>query len=124
MGEDQKSKSLNIRYRNNPAYRSVHATGAYGGTLPNGEICLGIFSERTHFPESAIVEVDEQTKQGKETVQVEKGIVREMEVGIIMNLDVAKAIRVWLDDKIAFVEQAMADPKQMRIEVIGGKGEA
>ncbi|MGA2714503.1 MAG: hypothetical protein ABSG41_15470 [Bryobacteraceae bacterium] len=123
MAEDQKEKTLHIRYRNNPAYRSVHAGGAYGGVLPSTEIFLGIFSERTHFPESATVEINEETKQGVEKVQIEKGIVREMEIGLIMNVHVAKAIRQWLDEKIAFVEQVTADPKNAQIEIIGGRSE-
>lgn len=120
---DQKPLGLNIRYRTNPAYRSVYAGGAYGGIVPSGEIVLGIFSERPHFPESAIVEFNEQTKQGTETVQIEKGIVREMEVGVIMNLNVAKAVRQWLDEKIAFVEKTLADPNIKQIEITGAKSE-
>jgi hypothetical protein len=116
MEDDHK---IQIRYRNSPAYRSIHASGAYGGVIPTGDITLGIFSERNHFPESAIVAVSPETKQGTETVQVEKGIVREMEVGIIMNLSVAKAIRQWLDDKIAFIE-ANTDPNK-RIEIAGAR---
>jgi hypothetical protein len=123
MAEDQKTKILQIRYRNNPAYRSVHAGGAYGGVVPSGEIFLGIFSERTHFPESATVELDEQTSQGRETIQIEKGIVREVEVGLIMNLSVAKAIRQWLDEKIAFVEQVNSDPNSTRVEIIPGRSD-
>ena len=117
---DSNTKSLSVRYRNNAAYRSVHASGAYGGAVPTGEIFLGIFSERTHFPESALVEFDEVTHQAKETVQVEKGIVREMEVGIIMNLEVAKSIHLWLQEKINFVEGMMAS-SEPRVEVLGGK---
>jgi hypothetical protein len=70
-----------------------------------------------------MVDFNDQTGQGIETVQIEKGIVREMEVGLMMNLSVAKAIRQWLDEKIAFVEQVVADPAAKRVEIIGGRSE-
>lgn len=121
VSEDQKPKVMNIRYRNNAAYRSVHASGAYGGIVPSGEIFLGVFSERNHFPECATVEFSDAGDQGIENVQVEKGIVREMEVGVIMNLNVAKAIKQWLDEKITLIEQAAADPNAKSIQIVEAK---
>jgi len=118
-------KSIKVHYRSGQAYRSIHAGGAHGGALPSGDIFMGIFSERTNFPDCSVIELEREASgySGKEIVKIEQGLVREMEVGVFMNINVARSLRQWLDEKIAFIEQAMQDPTVPKdVMITGGKG--
>jgi hypothetical protein len=123
--EDDK-QSIKINYRSAQSYRVVHASGIHGGPLPSGEIFLSVFSERTNFPDSSVIQIEKDGSgfSGKEIVQIDKGLVREMEVGVLMNINVARALRQWLDEKIIFIERAMDDPNVPKnVMIAGGKGD-
>jgi hypothetical protein len=120
MSEQEKAskKTLTISYRESPAYRNVHVSGAYGGLTPTGEIFMGVYSQRLHFPESSCVELP-----GNVGVAIEKdfkvssGLVRDMEVGLTMDIDTAKAVYEWLKFKLEAAterDKALAADRQGR----------
>src|SRR5579864_2737365 len=94
-------------YRDSPAFRTVHASGAYGGITPSGDIFAAIYSERTEVPLSSYIDIDSTGKPGEEVANVSKAVVREVEVGVLLDLQTAKAFQVWLNNNIATLEAAM-----------------
>lgn len=71
---------------------------------------LAIFNERPPIPQKVVhaMEIrDSQAILGKEIQREGKtGVVREVEVDILMNLEVAKAVRDWLNEKVVLLENA------------------
>lgn len=107
-GKKNKSipKSIKTHYIKTNNYRSYHADGVFGGLTPNRKIYMEFFIQRAVTPkiiEYKVTEVgdigDEIKREGK------KGIVREIEAGVIMDIDVAKVLRNWLDQKIKLLEE-------------------
>ncbi len=67
---------------------------------------MALFSEHTKLPPSERFVIDpERLEAHSETSQGNQmAFVREVEVEVLLSLDLAKALRTWLDDKIATIE--------------------
>lgn len=101
--------AVRFHYIKSNAYRVVHADGIFGGPTPNGHIYVSFFSERGPIPtvvEHAATDLgggrallgDQIRTEGKE------GIIREIEVGAMMTLDMAKKLHAWLGETIKKME--------------------
>lgn len=91
-----------------PLFRVVHADGAFGGMTPRGKIFLSFYNERFPIPTAMVHQVKPTGEVGEEIREERegrKGIVREVDVGIEMDLTVAKSVVEWLQGKIAQVEK-------------------
>lgn len=100
-------------------FRVVHADGAFGGLTPRGELFMSVFSERAPLPDVTVQAV-EKGQLGQEIIeqrQASDGIVREIEVGIVMDLVVAKSVVAWLSDRIKIVEEYNANAKAQESEL-------
>jgi hypothetical protein len=88
-------------------YRVVKADGIFGGLSPNGSLHLGVYSERMPYPQKMFHKVEAGNMGPEDTAKRvgRKGILREMEVGISMDVAQAIVLRNWLDDKIKQYEQ-------------------
>ncbi len=98
---------LQISYRQSASYRTFHGSGAFGGITPTGELFVGFYSERPHFPESGEVTF-QPSGDNQEELNVRSGVVREMEMGTIMTYDAAKAFSQWLTDRLTQLDRAKA----------------
>ena len=88
-------------------YRVVHADGAYGGVTPRQGIFVTFYSERLPIPKVMVNHVDAAGRLREEIRserQVKDGVIRESEVGVAMDLEVAKSLLIWLKDKIEILE--------------------
>ena len=69
---------------------------------------MAIYNERHAIPREMVQEIKPDGTLGEviqsETV-VREGIVREMEVDVLMNVEVAKGVINWLEDKIILIEK-------------------
>jgi len=112
MSEEHPS-TVTIDFLKSEQFRVVHADGAFGGINPrlNG-LFLTFYSERLPIPNTLVFEVENDGRVGSEVKaqRVSKpGIVREAEVGISMDLEVARSLLLWLQDKIVELEKAKTD---------------
>ena len=88
-------------------YRVVKADGFFGGLSPNGSLHLGVYNERMPYPQKMFHKVEGGT-MGPEEISKRigrTGILREMEVGVSMDVTQAIVLRNWLDEKIKQYEQ-------------------
>ncbi|HET7501633.1 MAG TPA: hypothetical protein VFK02_11535 [Kofleriaceae bacterium] len=103
---------VRFHYIKSSAFRVVHADGVVGGPTPSGLIHLSFFSERLPIPTivdhaasdaggGRLMLGEEIAKEGKE------GVVREVEVGVVMTIDMAKKLHMWLGDNIQRIETAV-----------------
>ena len=93
-------------------FRVIHSDGAWGGITPQGKIHMAFYNERPAIPKQVTHEVTAEGNLGAEIADeriARDAIVREVEVEVIMDLETAKRLREWLDDKIQRLGQALAD---------------
>jgi len=82
-------------------FRVIHADGAHGGLTPDGQyITMNLYNERQPIPKH-----QDYIPSGERLVAVEPpykrdGIIREVEVSVVMNLETATVLNQWLADKI------------------------
>lgn len=119
-GDSSSSKTVKFHYLKGTHFRTIHADGTIGSITPQGYIHMSIYNERPAIPREMVQELNDNGSLGpvipSETI-VREGYVREMEVDVMMNIEIAKSIRSWLDDRIKEIEQQTAVVNKSR----GGK---
>jgi hypothetical protein len=98
MAENGISK-LNISFEKSKVFKFIPATGAWGGPNPNGEIICNFFIEHRRHPKELNVEIESKTGKVKKEERKGESLIRELQVGIIMRPDIAKAVGEWLIKK-------------------------
>jgi hypothetical protein len=84
-------------------FRAVHADGAFGGITPQGHVQMAVYSERRPIP-LEITNTFDGNQVGPEILEErvsKEGIVRELEVDLIMTVEVARSMQHWLEEQIA-----------------------
>ena len=108
-------QSIEIHYIKDKHYRIYHVDGAFGGFTPKGNLHLSLFVERSPIPQKTIHKITEEGNLGEITDRTSKsGIIREMECGLVMNIETAQQIKDWLEDKLNQFEELSA--KQSKSE--------
>lgn len=100
--EEKKVETIDIHYLKTNNYRTYHVDGIFGGLTPDSKkLYIELFVQRSATPRKIEHEVIHGLV-GKETGKREgkEGLIREIESGIIMDMDVAKVLRDWLNEKI------------------------
>jgi hypothetical protein len=101
-------KTATFQHRESKLFRVVNVDGAFGGLTPTGKVYAAIYSQLPPIPDAVVQEINEQGQLGAELQRLGgKSIDRILEVGLVMDLNVAKAIRKWLDRKISDLEEAI-----------------
>lgn len=101
--------SVEFHYQKSMHFRTIHADGAIGNVTPGRYIQMAIYSERLSIPKRTVHELKPEGGLGEvieEQTDSLKGVVREMEVNVLMSVGVAKAIYTWLQERIGQLEQA------------------
>ena len=98
-----------VDYIKSNQYRVVHVDGFFGGPTPSGKILITVWNERFPIPKSVAYAADrEGTKEVSRTGR-EAAIVREVEVGCLMDPGTAIALMVLLESQL---KQAGLLPKK------------
>ncbi|MFV1976189.1 MAG: hypothetical protein ACC651_10605 [Candidatus Scalindua sp.] len=107
MGKSKKSKKkppekIIFHYKKTPSFRSYHADGIYGGLTPRGKVYCEFFIDHNPTPQTATHELSESGYiSGKPTEKIVKeGVIRQIECGIIFDIETAITFKEWLNDKI------------------------
>lgn len=99
-------KEIQFHYKKTDSYRAYHCDGAYGGITPTGKIYMEVFVERNPTPTSITAKVLPDGAIGPEVKREGKtGIIRQVECGLVLDIQTAKSLRDWLNDKIEKFEQ-------------------
>ena len=98
--------TLRVHFLKSSLFRVIHVDGAFTGNLPSGKgIHISLYSERGAIPQVMEYSVtdkgvlDEIGRIGK------SGIVREIEVDAVMDLEVARALRGMLDRHLKSMDE-------------------
>ena len=102
-GDGNQEPRVRLHYIKGSQFRVIHADGAIGGITPSRQIHMSLYSERPAIPREVVHRITPEGTLGEvvpgETVSRE-GIVREMDVDVIMNFGAAKALHDWLGKKL------------------------
>ena len=67
---------------------------------------MSFYSERAPIPKKLVHKVTSEGVLGNEISRESKaGLIREVDVEVIMDLDMARSFRDWMDEKISFLEK-------------------
>lgn len=110
MGLKKVKKPSTITFHNkiSSSFREIHADGIYGGLTPRGLINLNFFAERFPIPKSTEFNLIDNKKVGEkleDSIDSKIGIIREYEVGVYMQIEIAKNLSKFLQDKIKEFEE-------------------
>jgi hypothetical protein len=95
------TRKIKIRYLKAYDFKISIVTGVYGGVTSNGLINVNFFNERAVIPDSSTVEVNEAGIIVGQPVDERDGdIMRELQSGLLMDVNTAKVIIKWLESKI------------------------
>lgn len=92
-------------------FRVVHADGAWGGVTPQLKIHMDIYNERQPIPRSMRSRVvgDRIGEEIRDAREGKEGVVREVEVGVVMDVVVAEQVVAWLTERIALARKLMSE---------------
>ncbi len=101
-------KEVEFDFIKSAFFRVVKGDGFFGGLTPSGgNVHMGVYSERSPFPQKVVHELNG-AQLGDEMMDRRvgrKAIVRELEVGVSMDIATAVVLRQWLDDKLEQYEK-------------------
>jgi len=104
-----------FEYIKSNSFRVMHADGVHGGVSPRLDIHMAVFTERAPFPKEIYHFLKPDGMLGAEDFpnrKGRKGFIREIDADIIMDVQVAKVLVTWLNDKIKQVEDILAVRKE------------
>ena len=113
MSEESLPEQVEFHYIKSNGFRVVHADGVWGGTTPRGYITMSFYSERSPIPRRITREVKAQQLDSGDRVHVlgeeiardaKNGLVREVEVEVMVDLEMAKSLLKWLENKVQTLE--------------------
>lgn len=98
---------VEFHYIKSNFFRVIRADGAIGGITPQGNVHMALFSERAAIPQKIVFGVDAAGRLGEELGREGKnGIVREMEVDVVLDKSAAISLIKWLGEKIQTLTDA------------------
>ena len=99
MGNGEKELIFHYIKTNN--YKTFYSDGFFGGITPKGKIYMEPFIERGATPQQVkhIITEDGNIDEGT-ILEGKKDVIREIECGIIMDIETAKSLVNWLTNKI------------------------
>lgn len=113
--QDEIPSKLHFNYIKSNYFRVIHSDGFIGNITPKSDIFVGFFNERAALPDKVSFEVLPDGSLGKETERIttSDGIFREVEVGVVIDLELAKTIVVWLSSLITQAEKFRQESKSV-----------
>ncbi|OFW02608.1 MAG: hypothetical protein A3H94_08330 [Acidobacteria bacterium RIFCSPLOWO2_02_FULL_60_20] len=95
-------------------FRVVCAEGAHGGITPHGSIFAAFYNQRGPIPQITTHQINADGTLGDEIRDArvgKEGVIREVEVGVIMDLQTAERFYQWLGEKINLLREISTEKK-------------
>lgn len=114
MTKEEKPKpkqphQLGIHYIRSRHYRTIHADGAQFGLTPQAYVQFTLFSDQKPMPEFVMHKVTAEGKLGEPIEEVVKtGIVREVEINVVMNPTAAASFIEVMQNTLKQIQEFLA----------------
>jgi hypothetical protein len=106
------AESIKFKYVKSNFFRVSHVDGGIGGLTPNGNIFFSAYSQRGALPDFSIQELTTEGALGKQIEQEgADGVVRELEVGLVVNRQTALEIAQWFANQVKALDAATEERK-------------
>jgi hypothetical protein len=105
--KDTPPQQLKFDFIKSNYFRTIHADGIWGGLNGHLDIAMAFYSERPAIPQQITVPI-ENGKLGNELEGTRVGrdaVIRDVEISVTMNVEVARYFRQWLDEKIKAIDE-------------------
>lgn len=103
-GKDRSASKIQFHYIKSHHFRVIHADGLLGSITPKDDVFVTFYNERSPLPDKVTFAVTPEGNLGSEIeaerVVVSDGVVREMEVGIVFDIDFARSFALWLTEMV------------------------
>lgn len=105
---------INVRYVRAPTMAEFPINGVYGGLASTGQIAMAVYTERMALPDTSAVSITfDPTDSLSPPVIADTPVLsidNERIVNAVLHFDVdfARVLRAWLDDKIASFDEMAA----------------
>lgn len=88
----ERPTQVGIYYQRSRHYRTIHSDGAQIGLTPRGQIKFTLFSDQKPKPEFVLHQITPEGNLGESLEEVVKeGVIREVEVNVVMDLNTTTA---------------------------------
>jgi hypothetical protein len=112
MPDTQLPFSIKFHYVKGNFFRVIHVDGAIGGLTPSRDVFVSLFSQRAALPRMIELAVLPTGGLGGETGREGKeGIVREMEVGIVMSANAAHDLAQFLLEQVKAINESTPEER-------------
>ena len=109
MNSSPPPKKIKFDYIKGNFFRTARADGAWAGTNGFSDLVVSFYSERTPIPKQTVHPLIDQHTLGDEILAeriTRDAVIREVEICVSMNLNVAQSLRDLLDKQIKAIEAA------------------
>jgi len=97
---------ISFHYIKSKSFRVIHVDGAWGGTNPKGYITIAFFSERSPIPRQLTYDINKDGDLGDLVyVDTKEGVIREVEVEVVLDLESTKGLIQWLQDRVEMMQE-------------------
>lgn len=110
--EPDENQKVRFHFLKSNLFRTIHADGVFGGVTPTLGISMAFYSQRQPLPDQTVHLISSDGTLGAEIEEdriSSKGIVRELETNVMIDVVFAKVLINWLEDKVKQVEQAVSE---------------
>jgi hypothetical protein len=109
-GDGGASQRVRFHYIKSHQFRVVHVDGAIGGITPRGLLHIALYSERQPIPQIVEHDLSPEGRLSSEAATQEgrQGIVRDLDVDLIMTRETAIEIRDWLTNRLDELNKIIA----------------
>jgi len=102
---------LPIHFIKSNSFRVVHANGAWYGGDTQGNLHLTFYNERSPIPKMVVVNLDETgIILGEVKRESKQGIIREMEVDVVLSLQAATELYQTLGENLKSIQENSKRP--------------
>lgn len=120
VGSDELPDKLDYHYQKSPSYRTIHVDGARGGPTGRRHLSITFYNERAALPRRtsrAISKGDESGGSlGPEEIEDSLGgVVRQLEITAMLDLNAARELLVWLRGQVGVLESLFEVPESQRV---------
>lgn len=106
--QSSEESSVTFHYIKSSDFRTVHVDGAIGGLTTKGFLHFSVYNERAAIPQETTHNILPNGLLGDEIPDQRKskeGIVRQMEIDLIMNEETARELSNWLNQALDDFEE-------------------
>ncbi|MGV1757559.1 hypothetical protein ACQZ6F_17820 [Rhizobium sp. A22-96] len=117
---DSADRVIVYKYNVTPQHKIYHADGMYGGNNTQNKLVVSFYAEKPPSPEVAKLELKGGVPQGPEEFTFGDAVERDIDVSISMDLNVAIAFYVWMEEKVRNMTEAAGMPKEELTKMLEG----